>query len=179
MITTVDIRERRAEDLVPLEGILRRVATDGYPPHRPGGHAPFASANNELRSFVVQIDGDVSGHVAVHEYTARSVMNLAAEALQVRPDQLVAVARLFVDPSARRSGVGRSLVEAATEVSVSLERRAILDVWQELPAAISLYESLGWKRLGTAQIDFRSACTQACVHDGRSISSFVYVAPDR
>lgn len=179
IITTMNIRERRAEDFEPLEGILQRVAADGYPPHRPGGPTPFASASNEIRSFVFETRHEVSGHVALHEYTARSVMNLAADALQVSPEQLVAVARLFVDPSARRSGAGRSLLEAAAEVSANIGRTAILDVWQELPAAISLYESLGWKRLGSAEIDFRSTCTQECVHDGGSISSFVYIAPDR
>lgn len=51
---------------------------------------------------------------------------------------------LFVTPSARRSGTGRSLVELAFVWAKERPIPMILD-WQATPEAVSFYESLGFK----------------------------------
>jgi len=54
---------------------------------------------------------------------------------------------LFVDESARRSGVGTMLVETVTEFAKQLGAvRLQLETWPTNTAAIAAYEALGWKR---------------------------------
>jgi GNAT superfamily N-acetyltransferase len=171
----VSVRERREEDLPGLERILQELEADGHPPHRPREATRFLAAPNEMASFVFELNGEVVGHVAVHEYSARSVMAVASEGLNRPVGDFAAVARLFVASDGRRRGVGRALLDcAAAAASLDLGRHPILDVWNRLSPAIGLYESAGWARVGAATINFRSICTPACVHDGSSIDSFVY-----
>jgi len=176
----VAVRERRADDVDGLVTILRDIEAEGYPPHRPDGPEAWVNARDEIAAFVYESDStDVVGHVALHEYSARSVMDLAASALETTPDRLAAIARLFVDPVVRRSGAGRSLLRVATDLGHTQGRHPVLDVWENLPAAISMYEGEGWTRVGRVEIQFNSPCTPRCVHEGTSIRSFVYVAPRR
>lgn len=51
---------------------------------------------------------------------------------------------LFVVPTTRRSGTGRSLVESAFEWATERPTPMILD-WQATPESVSFYESLGFK----------------------------------
>jgi len=54
---------------------------------------------------------------------------------------------LFVDESARRSGVGTMLLETVTEFAKQLGAvRLQLETWPSNTAAIAAYEALGWKR---------------------------------
>jgi hypothetical protein len=50
-------------------------------------------------------------------------------------------------------------------------------VWVGLPGARALYESGGWRSLGTTTIEFRSGCTDDCIHDGPSIDVDVFASP--
>ena len=172
----VSIRARQDTDFGVLTKVLERTAVDGYPPHRPGGLQSFVQASNELAAFVYVIDDVVVGHVAVHEFSARTVMAAAVKATGKRADALAAIARLFVDPRARRAGIATVLLRAATEASWEMRRHPVVDVWEGLPGAVALYESAGWKHEATIDIRFRSPCTPACVHEGDFIRSRVYVA---
>ncbi len=51
-------------------------------------------------------------------------------------------------PPGRRRGIGRALLEEATQEAVRRGRRAVLDVVEDHVAAIELYESCGWTRAG-------------------------------
>lgn len=106
-------------------------------------------------------------------------MAAGSDATGVPVDELAVVARLFVDPRTRGTGVGRMLLAAAASLSREHGRRPVLDVWERLPAAIALYESAGWEKVGPVDIRFRSPCSEACVHDGDGIRSFVFVGPDQ
>ncbi len=44
---------------------------------------------------------------------------------------------------------------------------------------VALYESVGWEKVGAVDIRFGSPCSDACVHDGAGIRSFVFVGPDK
>jgi GNAT superfamily N-acetyltransferase len=177
MLAIVSIRDRRPQDTAVLAGIVDRLATQGYPPHRPSDVAGFVASANDIGAFVYEHEGEVVGHVALKRYAARPVMVLASDELGMPVEGLSAVARIFVSPSTQRRGIASSLLGRAVECAHDVGLRPILDVWQGLPSAISLYESAGWLQLGSTTIEFRSACTSVCVHDGTSISSFVYAGP--
>ena len=56
--------------------------------------------------------------------------------------------RMYVKPSHRGSGIGRSLCEAAICVAQRLDFHAMrLDTMQRMTAATRLYESLGFRRI--------------------------------
>lgn len=174
----MEVRPRTEDDHPTLARILSRVALDGYPPHRPTAPTEFFAAGSELVAFVYEVEGRVVGHVAFHRYSARSVMAAASEGTGVPPDGLGAVARLFVDPRFRHRRIGTTLLDATVHYAREVGLRPVLDVWERLPAAIALYESAGWERVGSVEITFGSPCSVECVHEGNSIRSIVLVAPD-
>jgi len=73
---------------------------------------------------------------------------MAASASGLDGDRIAVVARLFVAPTARGQGIGRALLERATNEAEHLGRRAVLDVVEDHVAAIALYEDCGWTFLG-------------------------------
>jgi GNAT superfamily N-acetyltransferase len=62
--------------------------------------------------------------------------------------ELAGVVRLFVDPSARRTGHARELLDTAVAHAVSENLLAVLDVVDGARAAIALYEQSGWHLVG-------------------------------
>jgi GNAT superfamily N-acetyltransferase len=95
-------------------------------------------------------------------------MTLAAERLHRDPDALAVVARLIVDPTVRRRGAGRALLETAAAAAHAVGRHPILDVVTEYDAANRLYASCGWANLGEVEMVFR---------DGTRLRSYVYAGP--
>jgi GNAT superfamily N-acetyltransferase len=130
-----------------------------------------------LAALVAEDDGELIGHVAVHDRSAGSVMALASDAIGVEASGLAVVGRLFVDPERRGLGVGMTLLEASVEATIAAGRHPILDVWTELEDAIALYERAGWLRLGELTFTFKEACGPDCLHTDSSLRSFVYSAP--
>lgn len=175
----VAIRQRRPDDVTALGAILAETRRhDGYPPHWPAAREFLVSTSNELDSFVYQDSAERPvGHVALHERSARSVMEVAVSVTGVEANELAVVARLFVSGAARRTGAGRALLDRATARAYALGRRPILDVWEGLANARAFYESAGWEMVGSARLEFRSGCTADCVHEGSGIDSFVFLGP--
>ncbi len=172
------IRARTQEDLPVLVDIANAVrAVDRWPPHRVGSTEDFVAGAEPLSALVAVDSSTLLGHVALHERSAGSVMLLAADSLGVDVASLAVVARLFVDPRRRHSGIGRALLDAAAVVATRLHKHPILDVWTELDQAIGLYEVAGWRRLGSVVFSFRSPCGPDCLHEGSSLESFVYAGP--
>jgi GNAT superfamily N-acetyltransferase len=58
------------------------------------------------------------------------------------------VARLLVDPPARRQGFGALLLDHARSEAVAQGRSPVLDVVASATSAITLYRSRGWKEIG-------------------------------
>jgi GNAT superfamily N-acetyltransferase len=77
---------------------------------------------------------------------------LAEEATGVPAAKLGVIARLLVSPTARRMGIGRSLLEVATQGAVELGLWPILDVVVQHEAAVRLYEEAGWRRAGIVTV---------------------------
>ncbi|MCP4086305.1 MAG: GNAT family N-acetyltransferase [Actinomycetia bacterium] len=76
--------------------------------------------------------------------------------------------RLIVDPSRRRTGVTRALLDTAEQAALDRGLTPILDAVDRFAPAIALYERQGWKRRGTALIDLPNTTT---------INEHIYTAP--
>jgi ribosomal protein S18 acetylase RimI-like enzyme len=71
----------------------------------------------------------------------------------VPSEQSAVVHRLMVDPAAQRRGLARQLMADAERRAVELGFLAVhLDCFLANPAALALYERLGYRRVGTAQM---------------------------
>lgn len=79
------------------------------------------------------------------------------------------IARLLVSPSARRQHVERQLLDHATGAARQAGLVAVLDVVSTSSAAINLYESAEWFRLGAVAFQLT---------DGRTVEEIVFVADD-
>jgi GNAT superfamily N-acetyltransferase len=148
------IRARVEADLEPCEAIAREVhRRDGYPPYLPGDDLRrFLAGEEHLGAWVAEESGTLVGHVALHQRSSEAVMSLATEALGADAGSMAVVARLLVRPHQRRQGVGRLLLSEATTEAIRLGRQPILDVSTQFSAAVALYESAGWQRLGTVVV---------------------------
>ncbi len=166
----VAIRERQEADLAACTQLASLVQDiDGYPPYLPRGQmSEFIQSPDAIAAWVAEVDADLVGHVALHSQSSQAVMSLASTTLETPTQGFAVVARLFVSPAARRTGVGRSLLETAAAHAVSRGLRPILDVVTHFQSAITLYESCGWTRVGMVTVALR---------DGNSIDEFVYFAP--
>lgn len=153
--STVDIRERREVDLDELVAIAAAVQrVDSYPRFVASGDlARFLTRPKSSMAWVAVQDHRVLGHVALHDTTTPPVMQLVADCGPQPP--AIYVARLLVDPSARRAGVGRDLLEHARRAAIEVARSPFVDV-VETPsavAAISLYRRCGWSEIGRVRVD--------------------------
>ncbi|MBV8463306.1 MAG: GNAT family N-acetyltransferase [Acidimicrobiales bacterium] len=168
------IRPRRPADtdhLVDLATVIR--ARDAYPRVLLGELRHFIVSPEALAAFVAVDDetgaaaNPLVGHVALHPRSTPPVMALARRATGRPEDQLALIARLMVDPQARRKGVGRRLLEAGSAAASALGRLPVLDVVDEDLAAIALYERCGWTCAGRVTVEF----------PGMVLDEFVYVSP--
>lgn len=164
------VRARTDDDLAACTTIAAEVhAVDGYPPYLPDGDFLALLTRPQALGAWVAADGDrVLGHVALHTALPSAAMTLARDALECDVDRLGVVARLFTDPGVRRRGTAGVLLDAATNHARARGLAPVLDVWIELTGAIRLYESHGWRRLGTVD---------DTVPDGRTLTEHVYAAP--
>ena len=144
----MQVRPRRYSDLDACEQLMRAVhENDGYPRRLPSDLRGFIVWPSAIRAWVADVDGAVVGHVALRATGSREVMNLAASVIGIAPEWFGVVARLVVSPTVRRQGVGRSLLETATEHAAAVALTPILEVTTNLRAAIDLYETCGWLRM--------------------------------
>ncbi len=134
----------------------------------PGDLRSFIVNEDALGAWVAEDHDEVLGHVALHDSGATEVMDVALAAAGVGKDNIAFVARLLVAPGAQRRGIGRALLETATQEAVRLGRRAVLDVVEDHQAAIALYEKCGWTRVG--RVDWK-------LPGDLPLREFVYLAP--
>lgn len=144
------MRERTEGDVAACIALLRGVhAADGYPLFLAADDLPgYFAAGDSVGAWVAEVDGAVVGHVALQERPGDPTVVVAAPATGRPEAELVLVARLYVDPGARRSGLARTLLRHATAEAAARGRRAVLDVGQPFTAAVALYEAEGWTRVG-------------------------------
>jgi ribosomal protein S18 acetylase RimI-like enzyme len=165
------LRERRAHDLEALVAIAARVrAADGYPIFLPGNDfGRFLTRPEPLWAWVAEHDGMIVGHVALNSETSPAVMQLARQ--HGVDGGLAFVARLLVDPSARRLGHGARLLDHANRAAIARGLVPMLDVvvTSSAATAISLYRRAGWQEVGRTM--FR-------MPDDREIEELVFLGPN-
>lgn len=128
----------------------------------------FLTPPEGLAAWVAEADDTVVGHVALHRTGTDDAVQLAAAHAGKTRHDLVLVARLLVSPTARRTGVGRALLDTAVEAAHERGRQPILGVATHLEAAIGLYQSCGWDRAGAVTIPV----------DGEpDLGVYIYVGP--
>ncbi len=168
----MEVRPRRAHDLRSLQAIARAVhESDGYPLYTPDDDfAGLLNAPEAIAAWVAVAADKIIGQVSLHSRSSEEVMALATDRLALEANQLGVVARLIVDPSRRREGAARALLDTAERDALCRGLSPILDVIDQFGPAIALYERQGWKRIGTVRIDRPN---DTAIHE------HVYAAPHR
>lgn len=164
------VRPRNDGDLDICERVARLVQElDGYPALLSDGLRDFVEGRGFYDAWVAEVDREVVGQVLLRPRTSPKVMEMLRQATGLADDRFGVIARLFVSPAMRRRGIGRALMTTATAAAVSRGLVPVLDVVTKNKAAIALYESMGWVRVGTAAVQFQ---------DGPVLDEVVYVGHD-
>jgi ribosomal protein S18 acetylase RimI-like enzyme len=148
------VRPRRADDLTALADVLSaQQPHSGYPQRwpLPWPVEQFLTRSHELGAWVAEVDDRVVGHVAVTGVDPSEEAEGWSRATGRPLDELATVAVLFVDHTLTGRGVGSALLTVAVEHIRSLGRVPVLDVVQESPEAVRLYERHGWQVVGEAR----------------------------
>ncbi len=141
------IRPREPEDLARCVAILRRVhEISGYPSRWPDDPERWLTPAGQVAAWVAENDGRLAGHVALVQ-GVRTECLLRATGRDA--SELGGVARLFVDPGARRKGLARALLAVAAGDARARGLQPVLDVVHDRGPAIALYERSGWVLAGT------------------------------
>lgn len=141
------LRERRDEDLPRCVEILREAhLAEGYPFRWPVDPESWLSSDHLLQALVAEDDtGSIGGHVALVAATPNDAL----------------LERLFVAPTASRSGIGRRLLESSLHRADAADLRVCLEVADNCTAAIDLYRKLGWTETCRTAIDWGAGSPRA------------------
>jgi GNAT superfamily N-acetyltransferase len=140
------IRPRAPEDMPECVAVLRRVhEMNGYPSRWPRDPAGWLTPTGLEAAWVAVDDDSIVGQaVLVRGVNTSCLMRATGR----DASELGLVARLYVDPAARRAGRARALLETATSYAVAHGLQPVLDVVDDSQAAIALYEGAGWQLAG-------------------------------
>lgn len=138
-VTAIEVRERVEGDLAECVRLLGGVQESaGYPVNWPEDPGHWLTPPDALGCWVVTVDGQVAGHVAL---TADGPSDALVE-------------RLYVDPERTGAGLGRRLLGHCVAVARESGRRLGLGVADNCGAAIALYRRAGWREAGRTPIDW-------------------------
>jgi len=143
----MSIRIREPAELAGCVAVLRRVhEASGYPSRWPDDPGGWLTPRSLVAAWVAEHDGLIAGHVAL----VRGVrLECLLRATGLPPGELGGITRLYVDPGARRRGLARALLEAATDSAAAHGLQPVLEVVADSLPAIALYERAGWQLAGT------------------------------
>ncbi|KQX78286.1 GNAT family N-acetyltransferase [Streptomyces sp. Root1310] len=140
------VRPRLPADLDGCVAVLTLVHThSGYPVDLPERPAAWLTPAALLAAWVAERDGRILGHVGL---CGAGEADLSASLWDGRAAPAV-ISRLYVSPEARGHGVGAALLARAVGAARARDLHPVLDVVAGDPA-VSFYERLGWRLLGTA-----------------------------
>lgn len=164
------IRPRREGDMMASLLLLERVyAVDQYPAHWPNDPSKWLAHRREICAWVALRDDVVVGHVAIHDAHEDQALSIWQSFTNRTVDQLEVVARLLVDPDARRNGLGSALLDTAVQDIHLRGRLPVLDVAEKNLEAINLYDKCDWRRIAQFDVD---------AHTDSPLPVIVYVGPD-
>jgi GNAT superfamily N-acetyltransferase len=170
-LATIVIRRKHHVDANACLELARLThEVDGYPKYLPDDLDAFVNNPAEMAAWVAESACRLVGHVAVHGATGDPASPVASSETGLAAEEMLVIARLMVHPKARRKGVGRQLLDAATSYAATRQRMPVLDVLQESSAAIALYEDLGWRCAGPLVLP---------LHGHPALQLWVYVGPSR
>lgn len=143
------IRERCESDFTELLELAQLVRdTDGYPPLGIIDVEHFLAPPYEIAAWLAQVDSTIVGHAALHSTGFPVTIERALEHTGVTKEGLGVIARMFVSPEVRGTGIARSLLGAAVAEAHSRRLWPVLDTAAHFETAIRFYESAGFKRAG-------------------------------
>jgi len=103
----VRIRTKDSGDTAACIRLVTEIhRTDGYPQPLPADPAAFVTPSYETVAWVAESDGRIIGHVALHHPALDPTLQVAQRVTGLSPNRLALVARLLVDPTRRRLGLG-------------------------------------------------------------------------
>jgi GNAT superfamily N-acetyltransferase len=171
-LTDLVVRARRDEDIPDCAEVLREVhRRDGYPTYWPDDPEAFVAGRGTLAAWVAVRDGGLAGHVTLGTADSAAVWGPCARATGRELTGLGVVARLFVAPAARGSGVAGALLSAAVAEAKRRGLRPVLDVTVDNRDAIEFYVRRGWTRVGEATLALADP-------PGATLAMALYVAPE-
>lgn len=158
----ITVRPARPADFAAIERFDLTYATDRYldlsrsgdsPEHaftfRWATNAGASPATYDKPTFAALDRTDIFVSAVVDERVIGYLMVLAPEWASSVPEPAAEITDLAVDRSARRGGVGRALVEAATDWARGRSFRALwVEPRADNAAAIEFYLSLGFRISG-------------------------------
>ena len=151
------VRIRTDSDLAKCVVIARPdVRLDGYPVYLPTSLHRFIASPDALGAWVAEEDGEVIGHVALHQRSSDVVLALAAENLNQPPGRLGVIARLLVARRLDEKGLDTFCSKQPQGDCLRRGLYPILDVVTEHVEAIRLYEHEGWICVGQVTTKLRS-----------------------
>lgn len=132
---SVSIRSREPGDIDGCVDVLARVHADGgYPTNWPADPGRWLTPSGLIEAWVAGTGGiPVAGHALVSRVADTPHCRPAAE-----------FGRLFVDPAARRRGIGQALIQHAKEWAAVRDLDLVLWVTDHLRAARTLYAGTGF-----------------------------------
>ena len=128
-VSQVEVRPVRLEDMESVYKLEDACFKDPYPSY----FLDQLAEANPLSFLVATIEGDVVGYAVVDRWRDHN--------------HLVSIA---VHPDARRQGIGRRLL-AALKAELEVDKPLRLEVRKSNTAAIGLYLSNGFRRIGMVE----------------------------
>jgi GNAT superfamily N-acetyltransferase len=153
----VRIRPRLPEDLPSCVAVLAEVhVADGYPELWQSDSIGWLDPPGTIGAWVAERSDGILGHVSLVADPAGG--------------STVKLSRLFVAPTAQGRGAARQLIATALSWADTRGLDVVLEVYAGTPA-VSLYERLGWRFLGSAPAAWLGA-------HGRRPTLRFYAAPE-
>jgi GNAT superfamily N-acetyltransferase len=123
---------------------------EGYPAIWPEAPEDWVAPEREIAAWVaLAANGRLLGHVGLHRVApGHAGWAEWCAAADCPPERLGELARLFVSPAARHTGLGTLLLETATADARRRGLTAVLTVGGDNRAAILFYAHRGWRPVG-------------------------------
>jgi ribosomal protein S18 acetylase RimI-like enzyme len=137
-----------------VEGLRETNVVDHYPLVWPDDPAAWLQPHGTLESWVATDGNAVTGHVVLRSAAGHADAPHFAAATGLDEADHGLIARLWVRPCFQGRGIGRELLGAAADAAQQRGLHPVLDVMAESVAAVALYESLGWRRVGSRPFTF-------------------------